>query len=79
MFSKSVIDNSRSKLDDSRSLIYDVTLQIVASLTDDFRGVIYDCNIFIIQTTGLSNLQNFIVRNMTLWNSKPSVLSSAQV
>ncbi len=36
-------------------------VQIVASLTDDSRDVIYNCTMFIVQATGVINLQTFSV------------------
>jgi hypothetical protein len=44
MFSRSVIDNSRNVIDDSR-----VILQLVAS----FTIIIYACQFFIAQATGV--------------------------
>ncbi len=45
------------------SLKPQVTLQIVASLTDNFRGFTYDRNMFLVQTTGVTEMNFFVGGN----------------
>jgi hypothetical protein len=53
MFSRSLIDNFRRIIDDSRCVIYDsgMMLQLVSSCTI----ITYDCHIFIVQVTKMKS------------------------